>query len=199
MPDTHAGKGMPIGGVIATKGVIIPNAVGVDIGCGMNFVDTNIKLEDIKDIQTGSGSLVQSIISGFMRGVPVNTARHQCKQPSPVLDRAKEEWDKYEANAELLDLIEDGYYQVGTLGGGNHFLELQVDDDGYICLMIHSGSRHLGKAICDLFHNKARELNVKYYSQVPEASRPAGSRRTILQNSSRPAWIAPRAWKKSSR
>lgn len=171
MPDTHAGKGMPIGGVIATKGVIIPNAVGVDIGCGMNFVDTNIKLEDIKDIQTGSGSLVQSIISGFMRGVPVNTARHQCKQPSPVLDRAKEEWDKYEANAELLDLIEDGYYQVGTLGGGNHFLELQVDDDGYICLMIHSGSRHLGKAICDLFHNKARELNVKYYSQVPEAWR----------------------------
>lgn len=171
MPDTHAGKGMPIGGVIATKGVIIPNAVGVDIGCGMNFVDTNIKLEDIKDIQTGSGSLVQSIISGFMRGVPVNTARHQCKQPSPVLDRTKEEWDKYEANAELLDLIEDGYYQVGTLGGGNHFLELQVDDDGYICLMIHSGSRHLGKAICDLFHNKARELNVKYYSQVPEAWR----------------------------
>ena len=168
MPDTHAGKGMPIGGVIATKGVIIPNAVGVDIGCGMNFVDTNIKLDDIKDIQTGSGSIVQNIISGFMRSIPVATARHKDKQASPVLDKAKEEWDKYEANPELLDLIEDGYYQVGTLGGGNHFLELQVDDDGYLCLMIHSGSRHLGKAICDDFHNKARALNEKYYSQVPD-------------------------------
>ncbi len=167
MPDTHAGKGMPIGGVIATKGVIIPNAVGVDIGCGMNFVDTNIKLEDIKDIQTGSGSLVQNIISGFMRSIPVNTARHKEMQDSPMLDRAKEEWDKYEANEELLPLIEDGYYQVGTLGGGNHFLELQVDDEGYLCLMIHSGSRHLGKAICDLFHKKAAELNEKYYSAVP--------------------------------
>ena len=79
MPDTHAGKGMPIGGVIATKGVIIPNAVGVDIGCGMNFVDTNIKLDDIKDIQTGSGSIVQNIISGFMRSIPVATARHKDK------------------------------------------------------------------------------------------------------------------------
>ena len=167
MPDTHAGMGMPIGGVIATKGVIIPNAVGVDIGCGMNFVDTNIKLEDIKNIETGSGSLVKNIISDFMRSIPVNTVRHKEKQDSPVLDRALEEWDKYEAETELHYLIEDGYYQVGTLGGGNHFLELQVDDDGYLCLMIHSGSRHLGKAVCDLFHNKARELNEKYYSSVP--------------------------------
>ena len=167
MPDTHAGMGMPIGGVIATNGVIIPNAVGVDIGCGMNFVDTNIKLEDIKNIETGSGSLVKNIISDFMRSIPVNTVRHKEKQDSPVLDRALEEWDKYEAETELHYLIEDGYYQVGTLGGGNHFLELQVDDDGYLCLMIHSGSRHLGKAVCDLFHNKARELNEKYYSSVP--------------------------------
>ena len=164
MPDTHAGKGMPIGGVIATKGVIIPNAVGVDIGCGMNFVDTNIKLDDIKDIQTGSGSIVQNIISGFMRSIPVATARHKDKQASPVLDKAKEEWDKYEANPELLDLIEDGYYQVGTLGGGNHFLELQVDDDGYLCLMIHSGSRHLSEHQRTLLYYQI----VLFYSQVPD-------------------------------
>ncbi len=168
MPDTHTGKGMPIGGVIATKGVVIPNAVGVDIGCGMNFIDTNIKVNDIKDIQTGNGTIIQAIINGFMRDIPVNTARHKLPQKSEVLDRAKEEFDKYEANAELLPLIEDGYYQVGTLGGGNHFVELQVDEDGYLCIMLHSGSRHLGKAICDDFHNKARELNNRYYSQVPE-------------------------------
>ena len=168
MPDTHKGKGMPIGGVIATKGVIIPNAVGVDIGCGMNFIDTNIKLDDVKDIQTGNGTIIQAIIGGFMRNIPVNTARHKTPQVSAVLDRAKEEFDKYEENKELLPLIDDGYYQVGTLGGGNHFVELQVDEEGYLCIMIHSGSRHLGKAICDNFHNKARELNKRYYSQVPE-------------------------------
>lgn len=71
-------------------------------------------------------------------------------------------------NKELIPLIEDGYYQVGTLGGGNHFVELQVDEEGYLCIMIHSGSRHLGKEICDYFHKKANELNRKYYSQVPE-------------------------------
>lgn len=168
MPDTHTGKGMPIGGVIATKGVIIPNAVGVDIGCGMNFIDTNIKLEDVKDVMTGNGSVVQAIVGGFMRNIPVNTVRHKTPQKSEVLDRAKEELDRYEANPELIPLIEDGYYQVGTLGGGNHFVELQVDEEGYLCIMIHSGSRHLGKAICDLFHNKARELNSKYFSEVPE-------------------------------
>ncbi len=168
MPDTHTGKGMPIGGVIATKGVVIPNAVGVDIGCGMNFIDTNIKVDDIKDIETGNGTVIQAIINGFMRNIPVNTERHKLPQKCNVLDMAKEEFDKYEVNKELLPLIEDGYYQVGTLGGGNHFVELQVDEEGYLCIMLHSGSRHLGKAICDDFHNKARELNNRYYSQVPE-------------------------------
>jgi len=58
MPDTHTGKGMPIGGVIATKDVIIPNSVGVDIGCGMDFIPTNIRMEDIRDIKTGNGSII---------------------------------------------------------------------------------------------------------------------------------------------
>ena len=75
-----------------------------------------------------------------MRNIPVNTARHSKPQKSPVLDRAKEEMDKYEKNADLIPLIEDGYFQVGTLGGGNHFVELQVDEEGYLGIMIHSGS-----------------------------------------------------------
>lgn len=168
MPDTHAGKGMPIGGVIATKDVIIPNAVGVDIGCGMNFIPTNIKVADIKDIQTGNGNIIQSIIGDIMREIPLNQERYKEKQESKVLDEALVNIDKYSESEELLPLIEDGYYQVGSLGGGNHFIELQEDQDGFLCIMLHSGSRHLGKAICDYFHKKATALNNMWFSQVPE-------------------------------
>lgn len=169
MPDTHTGKGMPIGGVIAAKDVIIPNAVGVDIGCGMDFIPTNIRMDDIREVQTGNGTMIQAIIGNIMRTIPLNTERYKVPQESKVLDTAKQEMAKYEVNEELLPLIEDGYFQVGTLGGGNHFIELQEDEAGYLCIMIHSGSRHLGKAICDYFHQKARELNCRWYSEVPDA------------------------------
>ncbi len=171
MPDTHTGKGMPIGGVIATKDVIIPNAVGVDIGCGMDFIPTNIRMEDIRDIKTGNGSIIQAVIGGIMRAVPLNTERYQLPQESEVLDKAKQEMDKYEKNEKLLPLIEDGYFQVGSLGGGNHFIELQEDENGFLCIMIHSGSRHLGKAVCDYFHETARELNKRWYSEVKDEYR----------------------------
>lgn len=124
MPDTHTGMGMPIGGVIATKGVIIPNAVGVDIGCGMIFVPMNVKLEEIQDIKTGNGSLLQLLIGDILRNVPVGFDRHRTEQPCEVLDKAKEQMELYEADPELIPLIDDGYFQVGTLGGGNHFIEL---------------------------------------------------------------------------
>ena len=88
-----------------------------------------------------------------------------------MLDKAKENIEEYGENKELLSLLEDGYYQVGTLGGGNHFIELQEDEEGYLCIMIHSGSRHMGKSICDYFHNVARELNKTYHSFVPEEYR----------------------------
>ena len=88
-----------------------------------------------------------------------------------MLDRAKQEMEKYEADAELLPLIEDGYFQLGSLGGGNHFIELQENQDGYLCIMIHSGSRHLGKSVCDYFHKKANELNRRWYSEVKEEYR----------------------------
>lgn len=171
MPDTHTGKGMPIGGVIATKGVIIPNAVGSDIGCGMIFVPMNVRLEQIQGITTGNGSLIQLLVGDILRNIPTGINRYKKPQESAVLDRAKEQMELYETNPELLPLIEDGYYQTGTLGGGNHFIELQVDEDGFLGLMIHSGSRHMGKEICDIFHNKAREWNARWYSQVPDEYR----------------------------
>lgn len=171
MPDTHAGKGMPIGGVIATKDVIVPNAVGVDIGCGMDFIPTDVHIDDIRGIQTGNGTVIQAIIGNLMRTIPLNMERYKTPQESKVLDQAKQEMEKYEENEELIPLIEDGYFQVGSLGGGNHFIELQEDQEGYLCIMIHSGSRHLGKQICDYFHEKARELNKRWFSEVKEEYR----------------------------
>lgn len=85
--------------------------------------------------------------------------------PSAVLDLALQNMDKYETDPDLVHLIEEGYFQVGTLGGGNHFIKLQEDEEGYLGIMIHSGNRHLGKEICDYFHNKARELNSTWHSR----------------------------------
>jgi tRNA-splicing ligase RtcB (3'-phosphate/5'-hydroxy nucleic acid ligase) len=167
MPDTHTGMGMPIGGVIATNGVIIPNAVGVDIGCGMGFIGTNIKIADLKAINTPNGSLIQGIIGDILRNIPVGFAKHKSTQTSYTLDKAINELDKYAHDPELLGEINAGYYQIGTLGGGNHFIELQEDEDGYLGIMVHSGSRHFGKQVCDHFNKLAKQLNEKWYSSVP--------------------------------
>lgn len=171
MPDTHTGMGMPIGGVIAAEDVIIPNAVGVDIGCGMAYTETGIRLEEIRGIQTGNGTLIQAMIGDIMRSIPVGYAHHKLAMPCYTLDRAFEEFDRYEEDGELLGQLEAGYFQIGTLGGGNHFIEFQEDREGYLAVMIHSGSRHFGKCVCDYFHNKARELDRKWYSQVPDEHR----------------------------
>lgn len=171
MPDTHTGMGMPIGGVIATKNVIIPNAVGVDIGCGMAYVGTNIKVTEIKDIITGNGSLIQGIVGDILRNIPVGFQHHKSKMPCDTMDLALENYELYEKDSELLSNLEAGYYQVGTLGGGNHFIELQEDEDGYLAVMLHSGSRNVGKQVCDYFHKQARELNRKWFSEVPDEYR----------------------------
>lgn len=168
MPDAHAGMGMPIGGVIATTNVIIPNAVGVDIGCGMAFLGTDMKVEELRNITTGNGSLIQGMVGDILRNIPVGFNHHKEVQACTALDVARESMDKYEGNPELVGQIESGYYQVGTLGGGNHFIELQEDDKGCLGIMIHSGSRNFGKQICDYFHNIARALNRKWYSQIPD-------------------------------
>lgn len=168
MPDTHTGFGMPIGGVIATKKAIIPNAVGVDIGCGMRYTSTNIKVADIKDVITGNGSLIQAIIGTIMRSVPVGKAKFQKPQRSLYLDNARK-MDMIRIE-KICEAIDESYYYMGTLGGGNHFIELQEDQDGYLCVMIHSGSRMLGAEICKYFKDIAIENAEKWNSPVdPEA------------------------------
>lgn len=167
MPDTHTGKGMPIGGVIACEGAVIPNAVGVDIGCGMAFVETNVPVKALRETITGSGTLVQAICGDILRNIPTGFAHYKTAQPSAVLDKAKAQGEKYEFDRELLPQIDEGYFQVGTLGGGNHFIELQEDEIGMCCIMLHSGSRHFGNIVGQYFNKIARALNEKWHSSVP--------------------------------
>lgn len=165
MPDTHSGYGMPIGGVLAADGVIIPNAVGVDIGCGMCYFGTNIPVKILKETSTPSGALLQMVIGTIMRNIPVGFSHHKKPQPCHALDNAK--ISELTGIDELMPEIDAGYYQVGTLGGGNHFIEIQEDQDGYVAVMLHSGSRNFGYKICKYFNNKAKELNKKWFSSVP--------------------------------
>ena len=169
MPDTHIGKGMPIGAVIACNDVVIPNAVGVDIGCGMGFIQTNIPVKLLKETVTGSGNLVKVIVGNIQRTIPLGIAHYKKPQESAVLSEAKKEMEKYNSESELISEIDEGFFQVGTLGGGNHFIEIQEDENGLACIMLHSGSRHFGNVIGQHFNKIARELNRKYWSDVPES------------------------------
>ncbi len=160
MPDCHQGFGMPIGGVAALDNVIIPNAVGVDIGCGMCAVKTTLEHVShpvLKDIMTDIREVVPL---GFKHHKsaqgPENMPHHGEVDPSqnPIVAR---EYDKAE-------------YQVGTLGGGNHFIEIQKDENNHIWIMIHSGSRNIGKQVADHYNRLAAELNEKWKSPVPRSA-----------------------------
>lgn len=162
MPDTHEGYGMPIGGVIAAEDVVIPNAVGVDVGCGMIFLETDIPAKLIRETMTGSGTLAQLLSGSIMRNIPVGFDRHSKKQECLALDKFSNLHVTNE-EIELIPELESGYYQIGTLGGGNHFIELQENEKGNLCFMIHSGSRNFGYRIADFFNKKAEELNKKWW------------------------------------
>lgn len=150
MPDTHMGYGMPIGGVLATDGVIIPNAVGVDIGCGMRVVRTSLEELDTERIK--------KIMSIIRKTVPVGFKRHD-KPIGAMPDGAYNSVVRHE--------YESARHQLGTLGGGNHFIEIQTDGQ-YIYFMIHSGSRNLGKKVADCYNNAAQQLNDLWYSKIPK-------------------------------
>lgn len=157
MPDTHAGKGMPIGSVLATKGVVIPNAVGVDIGCGMCVVKSSIRMEEL------TPEIVRKqIMRGIRKRIPLGREHHKQPQDESYMPQ----FDKIEHTLIAQRNYQSSLKQIGTLGGGNHFIELQRDTDGCLWVMIHSGSRHLGKEVCDYYNQKAEELNALFYSKV---------------------------------
>lgn len=157
MPDVHAGMGMPIGGVLACTDAIIPNAVGVDIGCGMCAVKTNWHVENLT-----SEVLRKKIMKGIRKRIPLGMDHHEEPQDEKYLpqghDIEKTEIVKQRQKAIL--------HEVGTLGGGNHFIELQKDEDGMLWIMTHSGSRNLGKLVGDHYNNIAAKLNARWHSVV---------------------------------
>jgi len=164
MPDTHQGYGMPIGGVIACKDVIIPNAVGVDIGCGMAAVKTSLT-----DIPTEG---IKKIMSLIRQAVPVGFKHHAGEQDARLMPR--ERYDGFNGGFVFCEypIIYEEYRsalkQLGTLGGGNHFIEIQKGSDGYIWFMVHSGSRNLGYKVAKHYNEEAQMLCAKWHSNIPK-------------------------------
>ena len=158
MPDCHTGYGMPIGGVVAAKNAVIPSAVGVDIGCGMVAVETNVPAERLAEM-----SFRRAIQTKVKTRIPVGEG---------VYHKEKQEWAGFEeyldknglpSFANTLDRC-----NLGTLGGGNHFIEIQKSDAGFVWLMIHSGSRNLGKRVEEFYHERAAKLNAAYFVALPD-------------------------------
>jgi tRNA-splicing ligase RtcB (3'-phosphate/5'-hydroxy nucleic acid ligase) len=142
MADCHEGFGMPIGGVIACSDVIVPNAVGVDIGCGVCAIQSDLAARDV-DRET-----VRVVCHSIGKAVPTGFDHHKKDQP----------WDGFNAIPDdpiLHAELASARRQLGTLGGGNHFIEIQSGDDGFLWIMIHSGSRNFGYKIAKQYHAKA--------------------------------------------
>lgn len=154
MPDCHEGFGMPIGGVLATEDVIIPNAVGVDIGCGMSALKTSLTEIDEKTIK--------KLMSGIRQRTPLGFKHHKHEQDSNLMPDVK--------NIPPSGIVEREYKsaltQIGTLGGGNHFIEIQYGNDNHIWIMVHSGSRNIGNQVAKHYNKLAKQLNDKWKSKV---------------------------------
>ena len=158
MPDAHAGYGMPIGGVLFADKAVVPYAIGVDIGCGVALVETDLTVEDLPS------AALDAVLADIDRGVP--TGFHGLKVP---VNREVALESMGIAKPESVKDVgfDRALSQLGTLGGGNHFLELQRDEARTVFVMLHSGSRSLGKAICDEFQKRALAQNRAWHSVLP--------------------------------
>ncbi len=164
MPDCHGGVGMPIGGVLACCDAVIPNAVGVDIGCGMCAVKTGWKVEKIT-----ADVLRKQIMRGIRKRIPLGMDYHKERQDESYMPQGHDIDRLHVVKAQYIS----AQRQVGTLGGGNHFIELQRDEEGFLWIMIHSGSRNLGKQVGDHYNKLAASLNERWHSVVkPELRLP---------------------------
>ncbi len=145
MPDTHAGAGSTIGTTMTITDKVVPNLTGVDIGCGMLTIELDRKVKDL-DLPKLDSVIRAHVPSGFQV--------HDTQQHETSLDCTKLRcWHK--KNAKINDLL--AYRSVGTLGGGNHFIELDADDYNNVYLIIHTGSRHLGLEVANYYQNLAYE------------------------------------------
>ena len=173
MPDAHPGYGMPIGGVLFADKAIVPYAVGVDIGCGVALMSTGLVADDLLGTRADGASVLQRVLDSIALRVPVGNgpgAQHaEGFWPSldwkPMLGEVPDIGSFSQA---ALDAVMAAESQLGTLGGGNHFIEVQQDPDGRVFVMLHSGSRSVGKKICDHWHKQALDLNKLWHSDLPD-------------------------------
>ncbi len=171
MPDVHVGKGATVGSVIATKGAIIPAAVGVDIGCGMMAVQTTLKA---KDLPESLASLRARIERAVPHGsVTVRGRAHKGSwgnTPDSVATRWKTLEKRHETIVAKYPRLKnkEPHKQLGTLGGGNHFIEVCLDTEQTVWAMLHSGSRGIGNLIGQLFIELARKDMKKHFINLPD-------------------------------
>ncbi|MCC9708929.1 RtcB family protein [Streptomyces sp. MNU76] len=157
MPDVHYGKGATVGSVIAMRGAVCPAAVGVDIGCGMSAVKTSLTANDLP----GDLSRLRSRIE---QAIPVGRGMHDDPvDPATLHGFAAGGWDgfwgRFDGVAEAVKFRHDrAEKQMGTLGGGNHFVEVCTDSTGFVWLMLHSGSRNIGKELAEHHIGIAQKL-----------------------------------------
>ena len=174
MPDTHWGKGATIGSVLATKGAVIPAAVGVDLGCGMVAQRTTLTANDLPDtLGPLRAALEEAIPHGRTnnggsgdRGAWVTPEKETLTALSPLMPRLESITQKHpQINAAAVK----AQLHAGTLGGGNHFVEVCIDEEQRVWVMLHSGSRGIGNKIGTYFITKARKEMERYFVNLPDA------------------------------
>jgi len=157
MPDVHFGKGATVGSVIAMKDAVSPSAVGVDIGCGMMATKTNLKASDLPES-------LKELRAEVEKNIPVGFAQHPeavlTEMPATLLPRIQKLVDRFhELNPKVLERFNKMLSQIGTLGGGNHFIELCIDTEQNVWMMLHSGSRNIGKELAEIHIGIAKTLS----------------------------------------
>jgi tRNA-splicing ligase RtcB (3'-phosphate/5'-hydroxy nucleic acid ligase) len=172
MPDVHLGIGATVGSVIPTRSAIIPAAVGVDIGCGMNAVRLSIKASDLPDSLYRVRTAIES-------AVPVGFSQHDASKlrgsqhartARPLNQRLETIADKHPALAKMQKRFNETWIcQLGTLGGGNHFIELCLDEEQYVWVMLHSGSRGIGNVMGRYFIQAAKKDMRRHKMNLPDA------------------------------
>jgi len=167
MPDVHLGKGAPVGSVIPTKAAIIPAAIGVDIGCGMNAIRLSLTVDDLPDN-------LRSIRSTIEAAIPVGFNMHKTDKARDSTIRALSGgFDRIIGKHKKIYSMQKKPYQtwirqIGTLGGGNHSIELCLDENQDIWIMLHSGSRGVGNAIGQYFIGLAKKDMGQHIVNLPD-------------------------------
>ncbi|WP_227428745.1 RtcB family protein [Psychrobacter sp. I-STPA6b] len=167
MPDVHVGKGATVGSVIPTKSAIIPSAVGVDIGCGMNALRLSLTANDLPDnLKPLRLAIEQQVPVGFNMHKQIEA---KISTLDPLAKRLKPITDKHKGLLKMLKGFERTWAkQLGTLGGGNHFIELCLDENNDVWVMLHSGSRGIGNCIGQYFINLAKKERQSRFGHVPD-------------------------------